>query len=523
MKFTIIHPSRGNVIDSERTITRWFLNSSKTHPFEYFLCVDSDDPLIEEYRELQQRLKGFKFNLVEAEGRGVVSAINSALKVSTGDITWITNDGAQVSDGWDKTMIPEHIKEEARISASEVVLSIIVLTIPKREEEYDLLKQELQHQIIQANLDGKVEIITVEGSSAPVGAKRNEGIRRATGDFVCHMDDDDWPVENYIITLYDAIVNNPDIDVVSIEVKKTTNGDDEEIIKCSIIPLVDDYIAPNHLCPIRRTIASKFKFQEINVAEDFTWARDLQRAGVLTKQIRIPFPIYHYRYSKEGTATQQKVGKVNLFFNYYKDKDKKRNEELYRCVLRNAENSHIDRIYLIYDPEDGTGHEFFNSMEFVPHTGRPTFETFFSVARMKSEENDINIIANSDIFFDETIEKVKGMASNECYALSRHDVSEFIESEHKSELYNHPDSQDAWIFKGKIKPIGYADFAMGVPGCDNRIAHEIKEAGYHISNPSKTIKAHHLHMNTERSYVKNGQRTVAAVEAPYHLMWPEEL
>ena len=91
-----------------------------------------------------------------------------------------------------------------------------------------------------------------------------------------------------------------------------------------------------------------------------------------------------------------------------------------------------------------------------------------------SSEEDINIISNSDIYFDESLSKLKYIKWDAGIALacSRWDV---YDGTYK--VYPTCDSQDFWIFKGSIKGM-YSAFPLGKPGSDNRIAWEINEAGY---------------------------------------------
>jgi hypothetical protein len=59
---------------------------------------------------------------------------------------------------------------------------------------------------------------------------------------------------------------------------------------------------------------------------------------------------------------------------------------------------------------------------------------------------------------------------------------------------------------------------MGLLGCDNRFAYIIKEALYNITNPSKTIKSHHLHKSRVKTY-----KTLNRVTRPYYTMPPSFL
>jgi len=167
---------------------------------------------------------------------------------------------------------------------------------------------------------------------------------------------------------------------------------------------------------------------------------------------------------------------INLFVGYYQCGNPVRQKELDHCLARNVTNKLLNAIVL-ETPE------------------RLKFNFFFNKINKITSDNDINIIANSDIYFDETIQLTAGMTHNDCYALSRWDVTRAGTAAHMDRR----DSQDVWIVRGKVRNV-FGDFYLGYRGCDNRIAYEFQKAGYVVRNPSKTIKTYHLHLSNIRSY-----------------------
>lgn len=131
---------------------------------------------------------------------------------------------------------------------------------------------------------------------------------------------------------------------------------------------------------------------------------------------------------------------------------------------------------------------------------RPTFNDYFNSIFMqysygKFELDDIFVIANSDIYFDETLLLANNIKHGEVYALTRYDIKRG-----QARFFDRPDSQDVWIFRGGINPIDGADFHLGVGGCDNRIAYLLNKAGYKVTNPSLSIKTYHLHESGIRTF-----------------------
>lgn len=148
--------------------------------------------------------------------------------------------------------------------------------------------------------------------------------------------------------------------------------------------------------------------------------------------------------------------------------------------------------------------------------GRPSFHDLFKLCR----PNMVNVIANSDIYFDSSIKQEP--VFGECFTLSRWNVR----PDGIAVRYDHADSADVWVVAGGPYELD-APFKMGQPGCDNRIARVLLDAGWNLRNPSKTIKAYHLHNVDWRSYLVDqrgnarGGDKIERVEGPYHFVTPE--
>jgi hypothetical protein len=188
---------------------------------------------------------------------------------------------------------------------------------------------------------------------------------------------------------------------------------------------------------------------------------------------------------------------INLFVNYYEEEKVERRQEFDLCMRRNLENPFIN---------------------FIPIESsiRLKYSDFFKIINKYTAVGDINIIANLDIYFDESIALVNDMNSREAFALCRWSTSK----QGTIQFENRIESQDAWIFKGTIRNI-HGDFCLGHIGCDNRIAHEIFAAGYKASNPSMSVKIVHVHSSNIRNYkLTRTNRKSIEVPPPYRTIEP---
>ncbi len=207
---------------------------------------------------------------------------------------------------------------------------------------------------------------------------------------------------------------------------------------------------------------------------------------------------------------------VNLFINFYIDQRNDRQQELLFCLQDNIGNGLIDNIFILGDPSNipyGT----IGKIRIIPFTARPTYSDFFEVINNNSLVLDINIISNSDIFFDETLKLLSNIKENECYALSRWNMN----PNGSITLFERRDSQDVWVFRGHVPDSIPGNFSLGKPGCDNRIAHEIQSANYRIYNPCLSIRTIHFHNTEVRNFDWNNE--AEKVQPPYLLLDPAYL
>jgi hypothetical protein len=188
---------------------------------------------------------------------------------------------------------------------------------------------------------------------------------------------------------------------------------------------------------------------------------------------------------------------VNLFINYFDHIEPERKKEIEFCLEKNQENKYIKNIIIVNRNKRCTYGDFLSEMW---------------------NYNDINIIANCDIFFDDTLKYVNGIKKGECYALTRW---EYINGKVMSfnDRHGRPSppqwSQDAWIFNGSISASKFYNvkatnlntnrseiipFSLGIPGCDNKFAAMLKQSGVKVTNPSLDIRAIHVHRSNSRIY-----------------------
>jgi len=142
-----------------------------------------------------------------------------------------------------------------------MILSILIPSIPERANKLNILLDNLKTQVIEVNKThptlGEVEILIddskkfIEGGKS-VGKKRYDLIKKAKGKYICFLDDDEnvW-----------------------------------------------------HICPIKKDIAIKEKFDNINNAEDWKWIEKI--ISNIKTSYKINAILHQYNHSKNTSAVDE--------------------------------------------------------------------------------------------------------------------------------------------------------------------------------------------------------------------------
>jgi hypothetical protein len=178
---------------------------------------------------------------------------------------------------------------------------------------------------------------------------------------------------------------------------------------------------------------------------------------------------------------------------------------------RNASCAAIEEICVLTEGDTGSLAAFKDIRTKLVRT-RPTYDDFFRWISELAADHDISIVANTDIWFGDDIAIVEdALGPEECFALARWEPTG---------LFDRNDSQDCWIFRGKIRDVR-GDFPLGVPRCDNRLVYELDRAGYRVRNPSFSVRANHLHARRFQEY--HSENLKHFVAPPYGYLWPSNL
>ena len=190
---------------------------------------------------------------------------------------------------------------------------------------------------------------------------------------------------------------------------------------------------------------------------------------------------------------------INLYLQYFKHSNILREKELIYCTKHNINNNLIDKIYLFLENIDDKQDWMINDkVEIILFEKRMTFRNFIEYSN-NVDSNNIHIISNLDIFFDETLSKlIVNNIDNHLVTLTRWNIDTKTK---QAKHWNINCSQDVWIWKSKIDLSKFdLDYYIGQVGCDNAVCGEFHEVGYKVINPSMDLRSYHLHQDETRNY-----------------------
>ena len=189
---------------------------------------------------------------------------------------------------------------------------------------------------------------------------------------------------------------------------------------------------------------------------------------------------------------------------YYKPTSAARAREITTCLKKNLENPLIDKMVLLTETQMDVPDSEKILQEVVGE--RLKYSTVLKWIAEKAPENTICVFANSDIYLDETWKNVWATKMEDRFlSLLRYEAVDNVPDEQHELFGPRADSQDTWVVLSdsvKQKKWDYAavDFMFGKAGCDNAINIEMLRAKFTVTNPSLTIKTHHLHGSQVRNY-----------------------
>jgi len=213
--------------------------------------------------------------------------------------------------------------------------------------------------------------------------------------------------------------------------------------------------------------------------------------------------------------------KFTLIVHLFNEKNAARCEEYIECLKINLAHPLIDKIHVVYEYSNEEQEQksiilnFLKTVD-IPISYMPSHTSFNACLSIANElyPNKATIIANGDIYFDETLNILENYDLEDKFlAPTRWDIL----PDGTRQIYHFKTgqinflSQDCWMFKSPF-PMPRKTILLGKMRCENIIMGHAFDMKYEVQNPSLTIKCWHLHKVQIRHYTE-------APPMPKNLRW----
>lgn len=189
--------------------------------------------------------------------------------------------------------------------------------------------------------------------------------------------------------------------------------------------------------------------------------------------------------------------KIRLINYLWLSENKERDQEVLDSINFNIKSNLFDEILIFTDAVSKIDIDIRDNVKIILINIRPTFQYLIDYINTFIQINHINVLANTDIFFDDSILLSKNMNTNNFYCITRHELDGNLFSDSRIDDTKFKASQDVWIWKEECK-LYDCDFYLGFPGCDSALACKAKHIGYKVKNPCLSIKVTHNHKSDIR-------------------------
>ena len=186
--------------------------------------------------------------------------------------------------------------------------------------------------------------------------------------------------------------------------------------------------------------------------------------------------------------------KIHLVTQFPPAATPQRTHEYLYCLDRNLNLPEIHKVHLVTANLSLPNH---SKLVFHKGIADMTITSALRLAFNHTQENDIIIIVNADIYFDQTVRYLRYMRSSPWF-LSRYEHYPlkgplYIGTQCDSSRYI--GSHDAFIFRRPMPTIWLSvlDWALGTPGMEARMIWELAQFGVKVENPCTLVRTWHVH------------------------------
>lgn len=189
------------------------------------------------------------------------------------------------------------------------LLCVCIPTVVGREQQFETLFNKIGNQVRDLNLTKEIDcVVFKDNKEISIGLKRDKMYKLSKAYYTVQIDDDDDVPDDYIKTVYDTLIANPDVDCIGYIERVVMDG----VTKYSKISNQfnewatkgDHYErTPFFKVPIKTAICQQVGVSDLRFGEDHDFARRIKPH--LKTEVFIDKAMYYYT-GHSLTAEQHK-------------------------------------------------------------------------------------------------------------------------------------------------------------------------------------------------------------------------
>jgi hypothetical protein len=181
----------------------------------------------------------------------------------------------------------------------EILLSILIPTVPWREHKLRELLKRLDPQVTRSDIE---LFVLRDNRIMTIGEKRNRLRSLARGRYMTFVDDDDMVADDYVTSILQE--TSLGVDVINFDVLVEGHGPTKLCrygLTLQHADLESEYRRkPNHLMAWRREIAAAVPFPDVSYGEDALWAEEMAKRA--RSELPISRVLYTYRFDPDDNS-----------------------------------------------------------------------------------------------------------------------------------------------------------------------------------------------------------------------------
>jgi glycosyltransferase involved in cell wall biosynthesis len=198
MKISLLCPSRSRPGKAIGNLCDWFDRMTGDFDVEIILSLDSNDPQLDVYHNLNEAQDRVADIILVSENKSAVDAINAAAEKATGDIFIVVSDDTDCLPSWDEALVKiVEGKEDWILKCNDGNIQSWIITMPVMDRKYYqrfgyIYQPEYEHMFCDTELTAVADLLGKKIECDLVFKHLHYSVTKEAKDSVSEKADSTW-------------------------------------------------------------------------------------------------------------------------------------------------------------------------------------------------------------------------------------------------------------------------------------------------------------------------------------------